>query len=221
MAGSILGQGDDVVRRVGRDDRTRCDRQRPIDAKGAERRRAVVLASPVIVSLWADPTTFSKLERISSAASPPLCAPVLVRFTVTPAEEAEYSTVSVPTPPEGEQNNIRPDAGVSWAEGLLTDRHYACGDRGYRNSYREGNPRPKARRLNSAGFLRCSNIPSVEPPHHPPSLALRPASRSALRRLHERQQFVAVMLKLLVADAGDAAKLFKRRRSRRRDAVNR
>src|SRR3982074_3734430 len=54
-----------------------------------------------------------------------------------------------------------------------------------------------------------------------PSLALRPASRSVLRRLHQRQQFVAVMLELLVADAGDAAKLFKRRRSRRRDAVNR
>jgi hypothetical protein len=64
------------------------------------------LALPVIVSLWADPTTFSKLERISLAASPPFCVPVLVRFTVTPAEEAEYSTVSMPTPPEGEQNNI-------------------------------------------------------------------------------------------------------------------
>src|ERR1700681_731399 len=55
----------------------------------------------------------------------------------------------------------------------------------------------------------------------PASLALRPASRSALRRLHQRQQLVAVMFELLVADAGDAAKLFKRRRSRRCDAVNR
>src|ERR1700730_2397646 len=118
-------------------------------------------------------------------------------------------------------SNIYPDAGVSWAERLLTDCRYGCGDRGYRNSYREGNLRPKARRLNSAGFLRCSNIPLVEQPHHPPSLALRPAGRSALRRLHQRQQFVAVMLELLVADTGDAAKLFKRRRPRRRDAVNR
>jgi hypothetical protein len=65
-------------------------------------------------------------------------------------------------------SNIRPDAGVSWAERLLTDCNYGCGDRGYRNSYREGHPRPKARRLNSAGFLRALNIPSVEPPHHPP-----------------------------------------------------
>jgi hypothetical protein len=33
LADGILGQGDDVVRGVGRNDRARCDRQRPIDAK--------------------------------------------------------------------------------------------------------------------------------------------------------------------------------------------
>ena len=42
VTAGILGQRDDMMRRVGRDDRARRDRQRPIDAIGAERRSAVV-----------------------------------------------------------------------------------------------------------------------------------------------------------------------------------
>src|SRR5882724_9951017 len=42
VTAGILGQRDDMMRRVGRDDRARRDRQRPIDAIGAERISAVV-----------------------------------------------------------------------------------------------------------------------------------------------------------------------------------
>src|SRR6266852_4279586 len=44
---------------------------------------------------------------------------------------------------------------------------------------------------------------------------------AGLRRLHERDQLVAVMFELLVADAGDATELRECRRTRRRDAVDR
>src|SRR3979411_2418891 len=44
---------------------------------------------------------------------------------------------------------------------------------------------------------------------------------SLFRLLHQRDQFVPIMFKLLLADAGDAAQLFKRCRTGSRDALYR